>query len=73
MKSWLRLALRSDITGRGLRTALIVGTALTAIYYGDIIVNGTITPTILAKIFANYLVPFCVSAYASVDAIINKQ
>lgn len=73
MSSWLRLALRSDITGRGLRPALIVGTALTAMNYADIIVNNAITPTVLTKIFLNYFVPYCVSTYASIDALINEQ
>ncbi len=73
MRSWLQLALHSDVVGRGLKTALIVGTILTAINFGDVIANREITPTILTKILLNFFVPYCVSTYANVEALIKEQ
>jgi hypothetical protein len=73
MRSWLRLALRSDIAGRGLKTALMVGTILTIINYADVLADSVITLTILTKIALNYFVPYCVSTYASVAALANEQ
>jgi hypothetical protein len=73
MRSWLRLALRSDIAGRGLKTALMVGTILTVINYGDVLADNTVTLTILIKIVLNYLIPYCVSTYAGVEALADEQ
>lgn len=64
--------MRPDIVRRGLKVALIVGTILTAINQGDIILNGPVTSVVVAKILVTYCVPFCVSTYAGVDALANK-
>ena len=73
MKKWFRLAIRPDIRARGIRVALIVGTVLAAINQGDIILHGTVTPTVISKILLTYCVPYCVSTYASVEAVINPN
>lgn len=73
MRSWLRLALRSDITSRGFRSALIVGTILTVMNYGDTLLDNTITSTVAIRIFLNFFVPYCVSTYASIIALRVRQ
>ncbi len=73
MRNWLRLAMRADVVGRGLKVTLIVGTILTAINQGDLIADGTITLGTLTKIFLNYLVPYCVSIYNDVDVLVKQQ
>jgi len=71
-QSWLALAMRPDIMGRGRKVALIVGTILTAINQGDVILNGTLTVATLGKILLTYCVPYCVSTYAGVAAIRDR-
>lgn len=48
---------------RAIKISLIIGTLLTIINQGDMIINGTFPP--LWKIILTYLVPFSVSSYSS--------
>ncbi len=68
MLEWFRLARRKDILARGLKIGVIVGTVLTAINYGDVLIAGELVPLMHWKILLTYCVPFCVSTYASVEA-----
>jgi hypothetical protein len=70
MSEWLRIALRRDVVIRGLKVGLIVGTILTAINQGDLILAGALNGDAAWKIPLTYLVPYRVSTYASVSAII---
>ncbi len=51
---------------RSLLTALVVGTILTAINQGDVILAGEAPQ--MVKIGLNYLVPYCVATYGAVSA-----
>ena len=73
MTAWLKIAMRRDVLVRGLKVGLIVGTILTAINQGDLILAGTLTAENAWKIPLTYLVPFCVSTYAAVSAIIAHR
>ena len=66
MSEWLQIAKRPAVVRRGIKVGLIVGTILTAINYGDAIVNGNFEPLIWWKVLLTYCVPFCVSTYAGV-------
>jgi hypothetical protein len=68
MIDWFRLVLRKDILARGLKIGAVVGTLLTAINYGDVLIAGEVLPLMYWKILMTYCVPFCVSTYASVEA-----
>ena len=68
MTEWLRLALRRDILTRGVKIGAVVGTLLTAINYGDVLIAGNFLPVMYWKILLTYCVPFLVSTYASVEA-----
>ncbi len=48
---------------RALKISLIVGTLLTIINQGDMVLAGMMPP--LWKIILTYMVPFCVSSYSS--------
>lgn len=72
MRNWLRVAFRRDVAGRALRVALIVGPILTLINQGDVLLNGEITASVIAKIVLTFLVPYFVSTYASVAAITDQ-
>jgi len=69
MIDWFRLALRKDILQRGIKIGVVVGTLLTAINYGDVLLAGEFVQVLLWKILLTYCVPFCVSTYASVEAV----
>ena len=73
MTGWLKIAMRRDVVVRGLKVGAIVGTILTAINQGDLILAGTLSAEHVWKIPLTYLVPFCVSTYAGVSAIIAHR
>jgi hypothetical protein len=73
MRDWLTIAFRKDVLARGLKVGLIVGTILTAINQGDLILSGTLDGTGAWKILLTYLVPYCVSTYAAVSAILSHK
>ena len=50
---------------RALLTALVVGTALTAINQGDALVSLALAPVLVWKIPLTYVVPFAVSTYSA--------
>ena len=45
-------------------TALVVGTILTAINHGDVVVSGSMPP--LLKVALTYCVPYCVTTWGAV-------
>ena len=69
MNAWLAVATRRDVVTRALKVASLVGTILVAINQGDVLLQGNVTPEIVAKILLTYCVPYSVSTYASVEAI----
>ena len=68
MIEWFKLACRRDILMRGIKVGLVVGSILTAINYGDVLLTAKVLPVMYWKILLTYCVPFCVSTYASVEA-----
>lgn len=60
------LATSDGTLKRSLLTSLAVGTILSAINQGDVVLAGE-APN-LVKIGLNYLVPFCVATYGGVSA-----
>ena len=72
VNEWLRLAVDRDIRGRAARVSLVVGTLLTLINQGDIVVAGELNVVVVAKIILTFCVPYCVSTYAGVEALRHK-
>ena len=68
MKAWLLVALRPDIVRRSRKVALVVGTLLVTINYGDRLLAGTIGQVDVIKMLLTYCVPYCVSTWAAVGA-----
>lgn len=68
-QSVISLFFRADVVKRSLKTALIVGTILAFINYGEEILNLSLTGEHIIKILMTYLVPYSVSTYASASAI----
>jgi hypothetical protein len=55
---------------RSLLTALVVGTILTAINQGNLILQGAFSSDMMWKIPLTYCVPFCVATWG---ALINNR
>ena len=69
MIAWLTTAQRKDIVNRTANVSGIVGTILVAINPGDVLLQGSLTPVVVAKITLTYYIPYAVSTYSSVEAI----
>ena len=68
--SFFQLARRRDIVKRSLIIAVIVGTILNLINQGDAV--GDMSKFELGKCLLTYMVPYCVSTYAAVTALVQK-
>jgi hypothetical protein len=66
---WWRYVGEPSVLARGVRVALVVGTALAAINHGDEILDGSVTGREVLKILLTYCVPFCVSAFSAASAL----
>lgn len=69
MKDWFILAIRSQVVRRSALIALVVGTILNMINYGDAVFCGLVNTTYLFKMGLTYTVPYCVSTISSVGAM----
>lgn len=68
---FFELARRPSIVKRSLIIAVIVGTILNTINQGDVIMgNATFD---LVKCLLTYMVPYCVSTYGSVTALLDQE
>ncbi|MBT8083850.1 MAG: nitrate/nitrite transporter NrtS [Woeseia sp.] len=70
--SWLKVATRYSVVVRSMRVSLIVGTILVGINHGDVLLGGGATTVAVWKIPLTYFVPYAVSTYAAVDAILSR-
>jgi hypothetical protein len=69
MRAWFAIALQPSVARRALKVALLVGCILALINHGDRLLSGEVTPAEWLKIGLTFLVPYCVSTFASVQAI----
>jgi hypothetical protein len=70
MIHFLTLARAPDVVARAFRVAVIVGTVLTLINQGDVLLAG-VAPNWI-KVALTYLVPFCVSTHGAVSALRDR-
>ena len=73
MKSWFQIALQTGVYKRALKTSVFVGTLLVIINQGGDILDYGFLPETCLKIFLTYLIPYCVSTYASIGVIRDSQ
>ena len=73
IKNWLSVAASNNVIARSTKIALIVGTILMLINQLDVLMSGEISLIILVKILLTYCVPYCVSTYSSVEAILSTN
>ena len=69
MKSWLAVAFEASVLKRALKVAAVVGSILAVINHGDTIITGHVTLKHWVQVALTFLVPYCVSTYAAVQAI----
>ena len=73
MSKWIAIATRRNVLKRCLKVSVIVGTILVAVNQGDAILGGASGSQLYWKIPLTYIVPFMVSTYATVSAIIDNE
>lgn len=73
MGKWFCIACEKEIMWRSLKVALVVGTLLMAINYGDKLVAGSLKPADWGRIVLTYFVPFGVATYASVQTVLRRK
>lgn len=71
-RSWFRAAGNQRVVQRSIRVSLVVGTVLVAINHGDTLLESGINAQLVWKIPLTYLVPYSVSTYAAVDALLSS-
>ena len=69
----MAIALRPNIVIRSLKVAAVVGTILAAINYWDRLLPYSLDANAWLKIAMTYCVPYCVSTYAAVSALIAES
>ena len=69
---WCSLICRVSVVKRGLKFCLIVGIILIAINHGDVILRGELQPINYFKMGLTVIVPYMVSVFSSVGAIIEQ-
>lgn len=73
IETWVSVAIRRDIVRRSVRVAVLVGTILVGINYWDRIIEGSLTGGDGIKMLLTYFVPYGVSTYASVSAVMSDN
>ncbi len=70
---WLKIALRKDTVIRSLKVGAVVGSVLFLINNGDFLTSGQFEKISALKAALTYCVPYAVSTYASVSALVTGQ
>ncbi|MDP3910007.1 MAG: nitrate/nitrite transporter NrtS [Gemmatimonadales bacterium] len=71
MSEWIRLAGSGPVVRRALKYAVVVGALLIAINHGDAIARGAIDGVSLWKMGLTVCVPYLVSTFSSVGAMVE--
>jgi hypothetical protein len=69
MRAWLAVALEESVRKRAVKMMVVVGSILAAINHGDALLAGSMAATEWMKVALTFVVPYCVSTVASVQAI----
>ena len=74
MKSdWIETALSKSVVRRAIAYAVVVGTILIAINHGYAILQCYLNPTSYLKMGLTVMVPYLVSTFSSVGAILQNR
>lgn len=72
LREWCALVGRRTVVLRGLKFAVVVGAILIAINHGDTLLRGELDSVSYAKMAMTVVVPYVVSVFSSVGAIIEQ-
>ena len=72
-REWLRLAASPPVRNRALRYVVVVGSILITINHGDAILRGDLPPDRLLRMGLTLLVPYLVSTFSSVGAMMQMR
>ena len=72
-REWLRLATSAPVRRRAIRYAVVVGAILLTINHGDAILRGDLPPDRLLRMGLTMLVPYLVSTFSSVGAMLQMR
>lgn len=72
-REWLRLAASPQVRNRALRYVVVVGSILITINHGDAILRGDLPPDRLLRMGLTLLVPYLVSTFSSVGAMMQMR
>ena len=72
MREWCALACKRSVVLRGLKFCLVVGMILIGINHGDAILAGELTRTNYLKMGLTVIVPYLVSVFSSVGAMVEN-
>jgi hypothetical protein len=67
---FMDLAFGGGTPRKAFLTALVVGTILTAINHGDLIITGALPP--IWKVALTYCVPYCVTTWGAITGKLTK-
>jgi hypothetical protein len=73
MSKWIKVCFSKEVVFRALITALVVGSILAVINYGESLLHRTITSEQIARMLLTFLVPYCVSTYSSVSTVRSME
>lgn len=73
MSEFIKIALQPSVFRTAIRVAIVVGTVLALINHSAAIFSFTLSKQNIFQIFLTYLVPYGVSTYSSVKAILKDK
>ncbi len=73
MRDFLALAFEPTVRSRALKVALLIGTILAAINHAPNLLAGSFTLANAVQVALTYLVPYAVSTYSSVGALLELR
>ena len=73
MKRWIAIAGSRNIVLNSLKVSMVVGTILVLINYFDRLFSGGLSIIDYFKMLLMYCVPYCVSTYGAVSAIVMEN
>jgi hypothetical protein len=73
MQEWIRTCLCRPVVSRAMMYAVVVGAILIAINHGDALLRGELGTGRLLKMGLTVMVPYLVSTFSSVGAMLERE
>lgn len=73
MREWIRIAIQAPVVRRALKAAFVVGLIQITINHGDNLLRGEVDAVRVLKMILTASVPYMVSTYSSVGAVLHAR